>query len=88
MHCNACILPAWIMDKIILCVKENADKDTQIFINYSNSANNNYSPFQENLPTRIDSDKLFSYLNDLGFRNIISHTVNKDEMELITFSLP
>jgi hypothetical protein len=34
------------------------------------------------------SDKLFSFLNDLGFRNIISHTVNKDEMELITFSLP
>ena len=88
LHCNACILPAWIMDKIILCVKENADKDTQIFIHYSNSAINSYSPFQENLRTRIDTDKIHSYLNDLGFKNIVSHCVDKDEMQLITFTLP
>lgn len=88
LHCNACLLQASVLEKMILSMKENADSGTQCFLRYTNYSINSHSPFQENLPTRIDSDKFFSYLNDLGFRNIISHTVNKDEMELITFSLP
>ncbi len=88
LHCNACLLPAWILENLLLSWMENAGSGTQCFIRFSNSSLDFHSPFQENYQTRIDLEKLLIHLKELGFKNIISHTVEKDEMELITFTLP
>ena len=88
LHCNACLLPAWILESLLLSWKENADSGTNCFIRFSNFSLDFHSPFQENYLTRIDLEKLLSYLKELGFKNIISHSVEKDEMELISFILP
>jgi hypothetical protein len=88
LQCNACLLPAWILENLLLSWKENADSGTQCFIRFSNSSLDFHSPFQENYQTRIDLKKLLPYLKELSFKNIISHSVEKEEMELITFILP
>jgi hypothetical protein len=88
LYCNACLLPVPLLEKIVIMIMEKADSGTQCFIRFTNYSINNHSPFQENFPTQIDSEKVYSYLNNIGFRNIIFHSVSKEEMELITFSLP
>ncbi len=88
LHCNACRLPAWVLEEVILNLKVNASSNTHFFLRFSNFALTNYSPFQENFQTRIDLNKIHSYLKDLGFKNIILHEAGTDEMELVTFTLP
>ena len=88
LYCNACLLPVPLLEKIVTLIMEKADSGTQCFIRFTNYSINNHSPFQENFPTQIDTEKVYSYLNDIGFRNIIFHSVSKEEMELISFSLP
>lgn len=85
LHCNACLLPVWILESLLMFWKEYAESGTQCFIRFSNSSLDLHSPFQENYQTRIDLEKLLSNLKELGFKNIISHVVEKEEMELITF---
>jgi hypothetical protein len=88
LHCNACLLPAWVLENILLIFKMNADSSTQFFLRFSNSAINYHSPFQENYQTRIELEKLLNYLQEAGFKNVVSHFTEKEELNLITFSIP
>jgi hypothetical protein len=88
LHCNASLLPAWILETLLINFSSYAEKNTVFFIRFSNSSLYCHSPFQENYQTRIELEILLSYLKDLGFKNVISHSIDRDEMNLITFTHP
>lgn len=88
LHCNASLLPAWILETLLQKFKSFSDKNTQFFLRFSNSSLYIHSPFQENYQTRIDLEKIVPHLRELGFVNVVSHSVDQDEMNLITFYNP
>lgn len=83
---NVCFLPPYLLEKILMNIYENANPKTQIFLRYSNTSIDVYSPFQRNHLTHIDKSLLLPYLKDIGFQNIIVHQTDLDEFKLLSFS--
>lgn len=85
---NASRYSGWINERVLFKIFQKASSGTVIFFRFSNSAQNFYSPFQENFPTRIQQEILINYLHELGFRTVSRHNVSEEESELITFVKP
>ena len=85
---NASRYSGWINERVLFKIFQKASSGSVIFFRFSNSAQNFYSPFQENFPTRIQQEILINYLHELGFRTVSRHNVSEEESELITFVKP
>ncbi len=85
IHSNLCLLNPKTIERIIQNILEQADKNTQVLLQFSNHTLQTISPFRENFQTYIEVDHLETYLRNLGFINICKHSVEKEEMQLITF---
>ncbi|MCE9501170.1 MAG: hypothetical protein K8R21_11840 [Leptospira sp.] len=88
LQCNACILPDWVLEKILKTISEFSKSETKIYFRYSNSEISFLKPFRKNYLTTIDPDSLKIYLKSIGFKNIVKHETSKDEFSLITFAIP
>lgn len=88
LYGNACKLPGWLLQKLILNLWTFTKPGTRIFFRFSNSAITFHSPFQEVYLTRVSPELLIHFLKDFGFKNIVHHVVDEDEFELFTFVKP
>ncbi|MCP5493166.1 MAG: hypothetical protein H7A23_01290 [Leptospiraceae bacterium] len=82
---NICLLPPFLLEKILRNMANYTSPQTKIFLRYSNSSIDVYTPFQRNHLTHINESLLHSYLKGIGFQNIILHQTDSDEFKLISF---
>jgi hypothetical protein len=82
---NACLLPGYLIENIIYNIHKYSDPGTKVLFRFYNSSLKFYSPFQENYQTRISVELLNHFLKEEGFKNIVQHSVEDGELNLITF---
>ncbi|WCL49574.1 hypothetical protein O4O04_01795 [Leptospira sp. GIMC2001] len=83
-HANACLFPSGFWEGLLREWK-SLESDTRFLIRFRDRSTISLSPFQDNLPMRIDILQLSEYLKSIGFKNIHIHDTNQWGWTLVSF---
>jgi hypothetical protein len=75
-HANACLFSSSYWEGLLRSWK-NLEQETRFIIRFREGTQSVLSPFQDNLPLRIETKDIVNYLQTIGYKNIFLHDKNQ-----------
>lgn len=86
-HANACLFSSGYWEGLLRNWRKS-NQETRFIIRFKQGNSTVLSPFQDNLPLRIELSQLSDYLLSLGFKNIHVHDTNSWGWTNVSFTSP
>jgi hypothetical protein len=84
-HANACLFSSGYWEGLLRNWRK-IEQETRFIIRFKQGSTTVLSPFQDNLPLRIEASYLYDYLISLGYKNIYIHETNSWGWTNISFT--